>query len=178
MSSGNFGPWEFFNCFLGPAWLFKEAAKESWKAGGHDAYMQRHHEFVDGYVKQYGSLELEQKYMKKLRDPSCIDRLWEQLETYKRQHLIWCCAEDEEVAWLKSKDKSRTGWEFHFGARYMHDTWGRVGKSRCVAVPKWADDTYVKSLARLLVQTHGKLMPEEARWRAEVMFIAKFGTLS
>lgn len=104
------GVLDFYTMLAGGAWVTKEVVKEI----GNQGAMQAQDALVKKYVEEHTDLELERQLTKMIEDPACYETVWERLETFKREHPVWCSQREEKgyySKWDGTYIKPSFGWQ-------------------------------------------------------------------
>lgn len=104
------GVLDFYTMLAGGAWVTKEVVKEI----GNQGTMQAQDALVKKYVEEHTDLELEHQLTKMIEDPACYETVWERLETFKREHPVWCSQHEEKGYYSKCDGtyiKPSFGWQ-------------------------------------------------------------------
>jgi len=122
---------------------------------------QSYKEWSSEFLREYTDIELENKLLADIFNPSCHERIWERLEKFKRDNPLVC----KRVAGHMRKDEYiRTSYcagkeQQHFRKDAPRFSWDDIGNGRPEAIlineHGWA--------LQMLMMTYGKMTEQRAQ---------------
>ncbi len=111
-----FGVGDLFSIIGGGAWLAKEAVNEI----GERQENLANAELVEAFVSEHTDLELEERLRAEILTASSYEKIWSELEQYKRDNPVWCRMHEQ------------AGWRGQYTGKYYEPVfgWQDVGQKR------------------------------------------------
>lgn len=170
------GVLDFYTMLAGGVWVTKEVVKEI----GNQGTMQAQDALVKKYVEEHTDLELEHQLTKMIEDPACYETVWERLETFKREHPVWCSQHEEKgyySKWDGTYIKPSFGWQdigkerlefFENYGTWQYPYYSIYGRTHSETQRLQANRNCAR---RMLMQMHGKTTLFCANWEAREKYI-------